>query len=394
MMLLDGPLDSIAEEWEGSPCADELQEIQYQIDTLDLDFLEDIQLADGHFIWEYDGGKEKSSEYDSDDDSTVEMTASVSSSVDSSDEISAQRINESAQTELRPRVEIEINTVPVVRKLIRRGSSGFGVGLSQSLKCSMKAFNIRETDLTKERIKMAALRAKIRQQKLRNEHLTRELKESQEQELDLTLELHQTSQSIHQMEKIINTTSQEHLKAFIETVRMQKNDIESKRRDLAKEKAELHARHGSNVKRIEKLRSERNDQASKLLQLELLTVRKGIERQSDSTALRTMEELIVQEKRLEVETKIVNKLSDDMQKLQTDKRELDGLIGDLRAELARLKETKVKQEENIIALEINFAVLNEQELYVLEKKAQKMFSGPDHVRPTGRFRKLFQRRRR
>jgi hypothetical protein len=142
--------------------------------------------------------------------------------------------------------------------------------LCNSFRRSFKSFKTKETDDTKERIKAAAPRSEIRQQK----HCTmllvlEQLEQSKERALDLQVAIHhKTTTASDEYQKCIIQTDDETdeiipVKASsIEHMRAEKKAIDLKREQFAKEAAEISKILDSNAERLEILRQERNEQAT------------------------------------------------------------------------------------------------------------------------------------
>mmetsp|Transcript_5492 Transcript_5492/g.9063 ORF Transcript_5492/g.9063 Transcript_5492/m.9063 type:complete len:427 (+) Transcript_5492:191-1471(+) len=409
---------------DGISFVDGMEIYQAQLDSLDLGFLDDIPVADGLFHFLPLKDEKLFSDVDSDDDSTVNLTDSSHCSRSNEEDLTL--LDDSTYDDgssLHSPSSDEGGGVDYGADDVENGSSQLpehsnprlATDLRDSFSLSLELFQIQETDATKERIKVAALRAKIRQQKHRNIVLAEKLEQSIERERDLMVAMHQVKSSAADdfQRCLIKANGDEGgIQLYIDGMREQKQVVDFKRQRLVKEAADIRRILESNAKRLETLRKERNEQATQRLDLELFMVHTGV--------VDPVEQLIVSETALRAERnelrdklldlsaegresledkeesesmvpqkneriEILVKLSDKVLELQNDKYDVSEGISNLRHQLGQLKVTKSKQQANIKALEQNFLALTEDELHLLDEVAERAKKPPKRRRLISRF---------
>jgi hypothetical protein len=362
-----------------------MEVFQSQIDSLDLGFLDHIPIANGIFHLPGDA-KTFACDDEFDDDSTADLTdSSLDSSYESS--IPDQIISDTSQRN-------EQKSLNTTSALPRRGSRPrLMKALSSSFDRSMKKFNILETNDTKQEFRAAALQFKVRLQRLRNESTAKQLEASCRQERSLEAELLHLRQSTAESHRIENFTIQRddviRPPASVEIVNIQE--------DCRLEVEELRAQFDNNQHRLERLKQERNKQASIALNLELMIAHASIvapevehlvlsipalkterHRLRDRLGLSEADEECMSGalraqlmKQADEKAETVKMLSSKVEELQENKNELSEQISYLRRSIGQLKASKVKQEEQIEALETTYFSLSRAEFQRLDTIAEQ-----------------------
>ena len=399
----------------------DMELLQAQIDRLDLSFLYHIPVADGLFqLPEKD--KKLSAEIDSDDDdSTVDLSNSSLSSRESSN-LDLFFSDDTSQEDEEPSSEAPLSTVEETSSGGKSRPS-LSTILSGSFD-SFKHFKIKETDTTRAIIRTAALRVKIRQQKLRNEIVAQELEESRDYESALEVELHQSKVAAQDFRTAIHTTKNSDLRANLHHMKAHGQAVAAERGALALEAEAIRAQLGMNTKRLETLTEERNKQATNSLNLELMIAHMGIFPPGADHHLMSLKDLqterdklreslglseggsladdesvniVIMEENMEqaIENrKTIQELALKVEDLEENKYDLSEKISNLRTTLGQLEESRANQKANIEALKKSYLALADNELDVLDKRAeQAQAAATSEKKRRFKFSRIFGRRR-